>query len=589
MVAVESLLHETGNELEPFQVNDKNILQYREDEESRRVQARRDTGKLKIWEKKGQFQHKSRKKWIKSILQENEDNDEGKEGANVVKCNPEKKPVHQVIMDSIEKYLAGKGIQEQKESLPDFIAKKRELFLLQMSLNIKKEEIDKLDAKAKYMDETIQKSEKILEEDALRFDTFLKENDKKAQEACREAEKETKRKMEKIQEIKKLNQQLQAVQNAIDKYKDNLDECLQYKTFLDCLTPASWVQQEIEIKRERQRKRRNHRILQKQHQWKVEQEEKLALEQKARQEAIEIEKAKNPKRRARRKRNKDNDVPIPQPELPSMPDFDDEPLTSSDEDIPMYFHKPQQLRDIFSSMEEENLFLIQNAHEAEQSLDEMTSRFQDSKLEVQEKVDAMQEKINQLKHNIQMKRDDIKATKDNLEGKHLASQRQDEESMRILTKKVKEVYLHCGFNDAGSNPRTLFMLSEIEARLGDILARIENMPDHDFIRADKLKEKKRREAKRAQQQAEQERLQEERNRKVIERSMQSPKKHKGKKVRSCLSSFHVYFLSPEFDAYQQFDEPKVMYRSYVRKCQTVENNEDETTQDEIDEKRHLAE
>lgn len=35
------------------------------------------------------------------------------------------------------------------------------------------------------------------------------------------------------------------------------------------------------------------------------------------------------------------------PDLPPAPKFDQEPLTSSDEDIPMYFTKPEQLLDIF--------------------------------------------------------------------------------------------------------------------------------------------------------------------------------------------------------------------------------------------------
>lgn len=34
--------------------------------------------------------------------------------------------------------------------------------------------------------------EQMLEEDAIRFDTFLKENDKKAHEAIKKAERETK-------------------------------------------------------------------------------------------------------------------------------------------------------------------------------------------------------------------------------------------------------------------------------------------------------------------------------------------------------------------------------------------------------------
>ena len=42
------------------------------------------------------------------------------------------------------------------------------------------------------------KSEQMLEEDAIRFDTFLKENDKKAHEAIKRAEKETKLKQDKV-------------------------------------------------------------------------------------------------------------------------------------------------------------------------------------------------------------------------------------------------------------------------------------------------------------------------------------------------------------------------------------------------------
>ena len=38
----------------------------------------------------------------------------------------------------------------------------------------------------------------MLEEDAIRFDTFLKENDKKAHEAIKKAEKETKLKQDKV-------------------------------------------------------------------------------------------------------------------------------------------------------------------------------------------------------------------------------------------------------------------------------------------------------------------------------------------------------------------------------------------------------
>jgi hypothetical protein len=50
---------------------------------------------------------------------------------------------------------------------------------------------------------------------------------------------------------------------------------------------------------------------------------------------------------------------IPDRLLPPMPNFESEALTSSGEDIPMYFTHPQQLLDIFQALEEQNLFLIQ--------------------------------------------------------------------------------------------------------------------------------------------------------------------------------------------------------------------------------------
>ena len=82
--------------------------------------------------------------------------------------------------------------------MTEFIAKKREMFLVQMSLDTKREEIRKLEEKAAMKEEALLKSEQMLEEDAVRFDTFLKENDKKAHEAIKRAEKETKLKQDKV-------------------------------------------------------------------------------------------------------------------------------------------------------------------------------------------------------------------------------------------------------------------------------------------------------------------------------------------------------------------------------------------------------
>lgn len=48
---------------------------------------------------------------------------------------------------------------QEKESMAEFIAKKREVFLVQMSLDTKREEIRKLEEKARRKEEALRKSE----------------------------------------------------------------------------------------------------------------------------------------------------------------------------------------------------------------------------------------------------------------------------------------------------------------------------------------------------------------------------------------------------------------------------------------------
>lgn len=79
--------------------------------------------------------------------------------------------------------LAEAPRRHEREDIAEFIAKKREIFLVQMALDTKRTEIRKLEERALQREEDIKRSEEMLEADALRFDTFLKENDEKARTA----------------------------------------------------------------------------------------------------------------------------------------------------------------------------------------------------------------------------------------------------------------------------------------------------------------------------------------------------------------------------------------------------------------------
>lgn len=71
------------------------------------------------------------------------------------------------------------------ENLTQFVASKREMFLMSYSLTVKRDEMKKLSNLATDREEALHKAEKMLEEDAARFDAFLKENNLKTMEATK--------------------------------------------------------------------------------------------------------------------------------------------------------------------------------------------------------------------------------------------------------------------------------------------------------------------------------------------------------------------------------------------------------------------
>jgi len=241
--------------------------------------------------------------------------------------------------------------------------------------------------------------------------------------------------------------------------------------------------------------------------------------------------------------------------IPPPPRLEDEVLDLPFEEPPMYFTEPQQLMAIFSALEEQNLFLIQNSQETEHTLEELQHAYSDTKITMDSHTSVLQQQIDELQNQITSeeqrvksllskrlaatddsfgKTADLKASKDLSKtggeaGGGAQNQMEKEKLLAELNSKVRYVYEQCGF-DASSKPSTLFMLSQMESKLEVLLQEVERMPAEYVIKAEKEKEKRRRERKREEQQALQVRLQEERNRRAIERSMQAPKKRTGRQV-----------------------------------------------------------
>ena len=55
----------------------------------------------------------------------------------------------------------------------------------------------------------------------------------------------------------------------------------------------------------------------------------------------------------------------------------------------MYFRAPKQLLEIFTQLEEQNLFLIQNSQETEQALEELKQDFTATQVSMDAKVSSL--------------------------------------------------------------------------------------------------------------------------------------------------------------------------------------------------------
>ncbi|KAL4458750.1 hypothetical protein ABPG75_013615 [Micractinium tetrahymenae] len=134
------------------------------------------------------------------------------------------------------------GARHRAENVRDLVARKRHIFLAQMSLDTKHSEIAKLEQRAAQREEALVASEQALDEDSQRFEDYLKKNDANLQEALRRAEAEARVRSERAAEAKRVAGSIAALRSEMGKIEEQLQECQRYKSFLDSVTPAEWFE-----------------------------------------------------------------------------------------------------------------------------------------------------------------------------------------------------------------------------------------------------------------------------------------------------------------------------------------------------------
>ncbi|KAF0979301.1 hypothetical protein FDP41_001644 [Naegleria fowleri] len=354
---------------------------------------------------------------------------------------------------------------KKKENVGDFIEKKKQMFLLQMSIDTKKFEVKKLEKKAQKREQKLFQMEQELKQQTQAFDDFLALNDIRAVEAIKKAEEETKAKQSKQNEIKKLNARAAAINTEIAKLDEQLENCRRYKEFLDSLTPKEELMKMNEKKNSKKNKNQG--------------TSKIAS------------------------KNSSNDDEKPETKMTQIASIDggeDDDEDDDDEAIEMYFKKPEQLLNIYSELEESNLILIQSTEDIQEQLEEVQKIYKETKKKMNAEAENLQLQIDSLNEQIEMEQERLKTVSE----RHSANNDQDgEEKLKTLSDKIKEIYLDSAIEldndenaDLVENLDPLFMLSKIETKLESLLTYLDDY-DSDFIsKYEKQREKERRKQQR---------------------------------------------------------------------------------------------
>uniref|UniRef100_A0A8B9BYL4 Cilia and flagella associated protein 100 n=1 Tax=Anser brachyrhynchus TaxID=132585 RepID=A0A8B9BYL4_9AVES len=396
-----------------------------------------------------------------------------------------------------------------KETFRDYINDRREIFLLEYAMAVKREEIQRIENIAKKEEKKLEKAEHRLEKDVAMFDEFLKENHKNSVQALKIAEKESAAKTKKITEIQMINSQINNLQSDISRFENTLQEYKIYKDFLYQLSPKEW--QEERVKKNTKQLKTASKANKESASPPTAAEEGKCHGRAAHSSPGQLHALSLHPFLSRKGQKLITCFPLQEPEL--------------------YFTDPQQLLSIFTEMEEENLSFIQNSQEIEECLDELQNTFITTHQRTEQEIGQLKQDMVNLKSAIakeEEKAADLKHRVQVFSSEEHNADVQDK-MLTSLNKKVQEVYSQC-IGDNEANLPTLQMLAAIEKQLNDLLDNLERVPPEKIAQIEKAKEKERRIRLREEKLKQQKKLQEERLQRALERAQATIKIKTGRRL-----------------------------------------------------------
>nr|XP_013050840.2 cilia- and flagella-associated protein 100 isoform X2 [Anser cygnoides] len=492
------------------------------DKERKKAKAEREKMKtMKIHEKMTySTKVKAKQKGFRKALQKEEEEENRKQATDEERLK--------ALQECLSwKIAIKKDYPLEKETFRDYINDRREIFLLEYAMAVKREEIQRIENIAKKEEKKLEKAEHRLEKDVAMFDEFLKENHKNSVQALKIAEKESAAKTKKITEIQMINSQINNLQSDISRFENTLQEYKIYKDFLYQLSPKEWQEERVK-KNTKQLKTASKAN-------KESASPPTAAEEgytDAPSSLLSAESLNLRLLREIRPQLKSLLKPLSTKKTSSLEERDSETCSDEEDEEPeLYFTDPQQLLSIFTEMEEENLSFIQNSQEIEECLDELQNTFITTHQRTEQEIGQLKQDMVNLKSAIakeEEKAADLKHRVQVFSSEEHNADVQDK-MLTSLNKKVQEVYSQC-IGDNEANLPTVQMLAAIEKQLSDLLDNLERVPPEKIAQIEKAKEKERRIRLREEKLKQQKKLQEERLQRALERAQATIKIKTGRRL-----------------------------------------------------------
>ncbi|XP_047598784.1 cilia- and flagella-associated protein 100 isoform X3 [Lutra lutra] len=423
----------------------------------------------------------------------------------------------------------------ESDNMNIYINQKRQIFLIQYALDMKRKEIQRLEMLAAKEEAELEQAEKSLEKDAALFDEFLRENDRSSVQALRAAEKETKAKVEKIIEIRELTTQIMNIKSEISKFEDTLQHYKIYKDFLYKLSPKEWLEE----------KEKKHQDLKKTKEAPEPPKENISFSTGGDKDGQGPKKPSKSLPVTRLRRLLSSSMSLQYSRQPSLNSELDpkgsssistmyEDPDSDGEELELYFTDPQQLLDIFMKLEEQNLSLIQNTQEMEEALDDLNVTLKNTQIRMDKEVNQLKQWVTTLMMSITKEEETAAELELKARVFHFGKYKgvQEDKLLETLNRKVLDVYQQCIGSQQESNLGPVQMLTIIEHHLDELLENLERVPQIKIEQAEKAKEKERRMRLREEKVMMQKRLQEERVQRAQARAQAEIKKKRGRRLVS---------------------------------------------------------